>query len=305
MQIIGVDIARSWLDVSSLSGAYFRLPNDRSGFQQLSARLPVGAKLCMEATGVYYRPLAFYLAREGFTVYVVNPYQIKSFARGKLSRHKTDKTDSRLIAEYLSHFEPDLTPWDSAPDSLYLLSLIVRFTESLTVQHAGNLNRLHAMSYAHPSLLPVLSFVVGLLQSERERLDSVALDILAKDRLLSAWRKVLKALPGFGDVLTLRFLAHAGDLRRFRTARAFAAYTGLTPKLDSSGRVNRPAHISRLGPGQLRAVLYLASLSASRTRTSQGEFYRSLVKAGKPKKLAMTALANRLARAAWSVCVKG
>jgi transposase len=91
-------------------------------------------------------------------------------------------------------------------------------------------------------------------------------------------------------------------LRRFHSARAYAAYTGLTPRLYQSGQLPERASISRMGPSALRAAFWMAALSASRV-----EPYASLVArlSGKPKKLAITAVANRLARAAWAVVVKG
>jgi transposase len=99
-------------------------------------------------------------------------------------------------------------------------------------------------------------------------------------------------------------LAYSGDLRRFRSARAYAAYTGLTARVHQSGQLPERASISRMGPSALRAAFWMAALSASRVEPYASLVAR-LVQSGKPKKLAITAVANRLARAAWAVVVKG
>jgi transposase len=258
----------------------------------------------MEATGVYYRPLAYALHRAGFVVYVVNPLQVRAYAKSLLTRNKTDKADARLLARFLDQYRADLTPYEPLPEALYLASLLVRFAEGLNTQRTASLNRLHSWSYAHPHVHELVLSVPDSLQSLRVALYAEARAVLASYPLAISWLSALQTLPGIGPTLALKLLAYSGDLRRFRSARAYAAYTGLTPRVYQSGELVAQARISRIGPPALRSAYYLAAISATRTDSPQAALYRRLVEAGKPKKVALVAVAHHLARAAWAVCAK-
>ncbi|WP_018467928.1 IS110 family transposase [Calidithermus timidus] len=300
---VGVDISRSRLDVA-VGDDLSQWPNTPEGIAALIARLPSSSSVVMEATGVYYRPLAYALHRAGFAVYVVNPLQVRSYARSLLTRNKTDKADARLLARFLAQYRADLTPYEPLPEALYLASLLVRFAEGLTTQRTASLNRLHAWAYAHPRVHGLAQAVPQVLQDYRESLYSEARAVVEAYPVGASWLTSLQTLPGVGPTLALKLLAYSGDFRRFRSARAYAAYTGLTPRVYQSGELDTVARISRIGPPALRSSYYLAAVSATRTDTAQAAFYRRLVGSGKPKKLAIVAVAHRLARAAWAVCVR-
>jgi len=279
-----------------------QFPNPE-GIPDLLRQLPPGAVVGLEATGVYGRPLAFALHRSGFRVYVLNPLAVKSYARSLLRRAKTDRADARLIARFLAERHADLEPYEPTEDVLYqwvswfaslggwLLSVCCSY-------------RLHAWEYAWPDGLGLVRQVPDVLVSLRREVEAMALSLLETDS--EAWRhfQALQGLPGVGPSIALTILAYSGDLRRFRSARAYAAYTGLTPRLYQSGQLPERASISRMGPSALRAAFWMAALSASRVEPYASLVAR-LVQSGKPKKVAITAVANRLARAAWAVVVKG
>jgi transposase len=146
--------------------------------------------------------------------------------------------------------------------------------------------------------------VKAVLDRERDRVMALALETAEADELIARWLGGVRGLPGFGDASALRLLAYSGDLRRFGSARQFAAFTGLVPRFKQSGGRPEVGVISRIGSAELRGVLYWAAMSASQSRSVHGDFYRRLRANGKCGKVAMVALANRLARAAWSVCVR-
>jgi len=300
---IGIDVSRSRLDVA-ISDQLLQFPNTPDGISALIARLSVDASVVMEATGVYYRPLAYALHRAGFMVYVVNPLQVRAYARSLLSRNKTDKADARLLARFLAQYRDQLSPYHPLPEALYLSSLLVRFAEGLVSQRAATLNRLHAWAYASPHVHQLAKSVPDTLQTLRLAFYTEALALLKAEPLIYAWFEALQTLPGLGPISALKVLAYSGDMRRFRSARAYASYTGLTPRIYQSGELLPVARISRIGPPTLRGVYYFSALSAIRTNTPQAALYARLVEAGKPKKLALVAVAHRLARAAWSVCVR-
>ena len=284
MQHVGIDVSRSVLDITVYeTGEYFQVENKPFGFEYLNVKLGQVSNICMEATGVYYRPLALFLVHNHHNVFVENPLKIKSFFRTKLGRVKTDKQDSSLIAEYLVKFFADIRRWDSAPESLEMLSLTVRFAESLTIQRVGVVNRLHAALYASPKMIPKLERVLTTLGNERQVIYDIALSIIESDPLLQKWILALVDISGFSDILAMRFLAHAKDLRRFETAKKFASFTGLTPSLYESGQMKLSSRISRLGSSRLRSDLFLAARAASRSKGVYGDYYRKLVSREKPK----------------------
>ena len=298
---VGVDVSRARLDVA-LGDRVYQFPNP-DGIPDILALLPQGAVVGMEATGVYGRPLAFALHQAGFRVHVLNPAAVKAFSRSLLRRAKTDKADARLIARFLAERHGDLPPYDPTPDVLYQVGLLVRFARGLTAQRVAVLNRLHAWEYAWPQGLglDVVRSVPATLEALRAEVERVALNMLRSDSLGWRWFQALQSLPGVGEGIALTILAYSGDMRRFRSARAYAAFTGLTPKVYQSGEIPEVGRISRMGPPPLRAAFYLAALHARHVEPYAGLYVRLLDK-GKAKRLARIAVANRLARHAWAVC---
>jgi transposase len=102
----------------------------------------------------------------------------------------------------------------------------------------------------------------------------------------------------------VKALQQGTDLRRFKSGRHFASFCGITPSDVQSGGVNKQAHISRIGSPALRTILFLAAQGASKSKSKYGDLYKRLISQNKSKYRAYTALGNRLARAAWAVCVK-
>lgn len=301
--LVGIDVAARMLDCSWPGGEYARLPNSPAGWQKLIGRSP-GAVIVLEATGVYYYGLAVAAYTAGLGVRVVNPWQVRSFASSRLSRTKTDKVDAALIREFGERMFPDLAVWYPPPEGLLRVASLVRLGDGLVRHRVAAGNRVHALRHIDEFVATAAEDIASVLRAERVRVMRLALIGCEEDELLSVWLKQLQTLPGFGEIASLRLLAYAGDLRRFGSARKFAAYAGLTPRFKHSGEVKTPGAMSRIGSGPLRGVLYMAAISAGKSHSEHGEMYRRLVAKGKPKKVALVALANRLARAAWTVCIQ-
>lgn len=302
---VGVDVGSRWLDVAlGPEGEVVRVPNP-AGIPDLIRRLPPGAVVGLEGTGTYYRPLAYALHHEGFHVVVLNPYAVKSYGRSLLRRAKTDRADARLIARFLAERWQDLPPYHPSEDALALLGVLVRLWDGLTSDYVALLNRLQAWEYVVPGLSALLRDIPAGVEALRRRVLKEAVALVSSDALLSSWVEALMSLPGIGQVLALKILAYSGDLRRFQSARAYAAFTGLTPRILQSGLMPEASRMSRVGPPRLRGVFYMAAMAAYGSSPPHRLFVEGLMARGKPKKVALVALANRLARAAWSVCVKG
>lgn len=302
--VVGVDVGSRWLDTSWPGGASRRERNTVSGWERITTDA-LGMTLVMEATGVYYVGLARYAVSAGLDVRVANPWQVRAFASSRLARTKTDRVDAALIREFGERMGGDLPRWWPMPEALERVTGLVRFADGLMRHGVATSNRVHALSVVDASALESIGLSVKEhLVAERARVMDLALVAAEADVLLGGWLQRLGGLPGFRDYTSLRFLAYSGDLRRFGSARQFAAHTGLVPRFKQSGRAVEVGIMSRVGSAELRGVLYWAAMSASQTKSAHGEFYRRLRSEGKRGKVALVALANRLARAAWSVCVK-
>lgn len=264
-----------------------------------------GHLLVMEATGVYFVGLARHAVEAGVAVKVVNPWQVRAFATSRLSRTKTDKVDAALIREFGERMADRLPLWWPMPEALERVSVLVRFGDGLLRNGVAAGNRLHALSVLEAETVESIgSSVKAAMDAERQRVMELALAAANADELVGRWVVNLVSLPGFGTTSALRLLAYSGDLRRFGSARQFAAYTGLVPRFRQSGSAAEVGSMSRVGSAPLRSVLYWAAISAGQTKGEYGDFYRRLRATGKPGKVAVVALANRLARASWSVCVR-
>lgn len=302
--VIGVDVAYRWLDISWPDGQYRRERNTVVGWERLT-RAAEGMTIVLEATGVYYLGVARYASAAGVRIKVANPWQVRAFATSRLARTKTDKVDAALIREFGERMGSDLPTWWPMPEALERVSVLVRFGDGLQRDGVAASNRMHALGIIEAATVADIgASVKAVLDRERDRVMALALETAEADELIARWLDGVRGLPGFGDASALRLLAYAGDLRRFGSARQFAAFTGLVPRFKQSGGRPEVGVMSRIGSAELRGVLYWAAMSASQSRSVHGDFYRRMRANGKCGKVAMVALANRLARAAWSVCVR-
>lgn len=301
--VIGVDVGHRWLDLAFPDGSSTRVANSESGWLEVIDRAS-DSTLILEATGVYFRGLAIAAVRAGVSVRVVNPAQVRAFADSRLTRSKTDKLDARLIRDFGQRMYADLRPWFPAPDGLHRLITLVRLADGVMKQRVGAANRVHATRLGDPVLTGVAEHVTTILRAERRRIMDIAREQAESDELIRGWFGRLQELPGFGEISALRLLAYAGDLRRFPSGRHLASYAGVAPVFRQSGGSSEVGRISRVGSRELRSLLYWAALSASHSKSDVGELYRKLVEAGKPKKVALIAVSNRLCRIAWSVCIR-
>lgn len=224
----------------------------------------------MEATGIYYRSLAVAAVDAGVSVRVVNPFQVKAFAASRLTRQKTDKVDAKVIREYGVRMLDELRPWWPAPEALHRVQALVRLGDGLLRHRIAASNRAHALKFSDPVVLAAAEPLSKVLTVERARLMKTALEVARADDLIGMWVERLSGLPGVGELSALRILAYAGDLRRFGSARQFAAFTGLPPRFNQSGLGREVGRMSRVGSRELRGVLFWSAMSAGQSGVAVG-----------------------------------
>lgn len=306
--LLGIDIASLTFTTRLLHqgetvGEVAEFSNAPAGYRQLQQWLQqhgataAQTHLVMEATGVYWEECALFLHRQNFTVSVVNPAQIKAFARTTLRRAKTDATDADLIARFAFHMHPPL--WQPPALELEALQLIMRQRESYLSMLTEEKNRLHALErrpqVPHRVLQTTKQHIAFLQRHIQNLEDSFKKDI----KQYPQWQESLDLLlqiPGIGLVTAATLLTETQALGSFVQARQLTAYAGIAPAPYCSGSsVKRPSSISKIGNPRLRRAFFLAALSATRFCSSPfSAFYRRLREKGKPPKVALVAVARKL-----------
>jgi len=250
----------------------------------------------MEATGCYSQELARWLQRDlpGSRVAIVNPSLVKAFGRSLALRNKTDRLDACMLARYGQERAPEA--WmPMAPERAELRDLIRTRAKLVRLQVTIRLRLDDALGRIGSPAGKAQQKVLKVLQGQVEALDKAIERQLRQVAELGHAVELLTTIPGVGRVTAATLLGEAGDLRSFRRGRQLAAFVGVSPRrYDSGSSVRGRTRMCRIGGVHARTVLYMAAVSASRTATPLGDFYRHLVNQGKPKKSALGALMRKL-----------
>ena len=269
--IIGIDISKDSFDVvlRSTAGEQHRVfSNDQKGFKALVgwAEKQPGrvAHICMEATGNYWEGLAECLYQGGYTVSVVNPYQIKRYGDHLLNRNKTDKADASLIAEYCEKDRERLRAWKPNTPEIKALRSMARRLDELEGMKQQEQNRLKSgvtdlvvIESLQENIKHLKDQIKALMKKIKEHVEQHP-DLREKQRLLTS-------IPGIGKLTAIKLLAEIGDIRDFVSAPQLSAYAGLAPKQFRSGNsVHKQTRISKQGRTELRRCLYMPAVVASK-----------------------------------------
>ena len=306
--VLGIDIAKDSFAVcllspgKSLCGSF---ANDAKGFAVLGRWLSKHktglVHACMEATGRYWEGLAFYLYQAGHPVSVVNPARIHSYAKSQLSRNKTDALDAELIARFCQREEPPL--WTPPPQEVRELQAMTRHLDALLANHTQESNRLQSglPSAAVKRLIEEhLAFLDAQITALKQRIEThIDSHPALKDK-----RDLLSTIKGIGDATAARLLGD--NIQSFSSAKALAAYAGLSPRLDQSGTsVHRQARLSKTGSGSLRRALYWPAITAMRFNPIIRSLCQRLRERGKPEMVIIAAAMRKLLCLALGVLKSG
>ncbi len=315
--IVGIDISKETISVRLMIlgespqpvGDIETFPNCEVGYGQLNqwlVRCGVLARttqVVMEATGVYWEGSALYFYEHGFQVSVVNPAQIKYFARTTLMRGKTDALDADLIARFGVSVKPRI--WTPPGESMESLQVFIHQREAYVAMLTQEKNRLHALQHrAHcpRQVITMTKAHIRFLEKRITELEHAFKDLLKKT---PAWQRsidLLTSIPGVGLITAGVLLTETLAFSTLVNARQLAAYAGLAPAPFLSGTsVHRPTRISKIGNARIRQAVYLASLSGIRANPVLKTFYQRLRANGKPAKVALVAVARKLLTIAFAL----
>lgn len=287
---IGIDVSKDRLDVAvEPGGEAWQTTNDLPGIASLVERLLAlqPTTVILEATGGFELPLTGALLAAGLPASVVNPRQVRDFARATGQLAKTDAIDARVLARFGGAVRPELRP---LPDEAtrQLAALVARRRQLIEMLTAEK-NRLRLAARA------VRRDIQQHIRWLERRLSDLDGDLAQQVRSSPSWRErddLLQSVPGIGPVSSVTLLAQLPELGRLNR-KEIAALVGVAPLNRDSGTLRGRRTIWG-GRAHVRATLYMATLTATRHNPVIRSFYTRLLAAGKPKKVALVACMRRL-----------
>ena len=287
---VGIDVAKDQFDVAVRpSGDTWSVSYDEAGVDDLVARLKEFAPdaVITESTGGLELPLVAALAAASLPVAVVNPRQVRDFAKSTGQLAKTDRLDAQVLAHFGEAVRPPMRPLRDA-DTQKLGSVLTRRRQVMDILVAER-NRL---GRATAEVRPRIEAHISWLKQELSDLDT---DLRQRIHSSPVWREkddLLRSVPGVGQQISLTLLAHLPELGELNR-KQIAALVGVAPFNRDSGP-HRGKRSVWGGRARVRAALYMGALVASRRNPVLKEFYHRLLEAGKPKKVALTACMRKL-----------
>jgi transposase len=276
---VGIDVSKAALDVSVRpAGTAWSAANDSGGIDALVQRIAAlsPALVVLEATGRYEAPCAAALAAAGVPVAVVNPRQVRDFAKATGRLAKTDALDAAVLALFAERVRPEPRALPDA-ESEALTAILAR-RRQLTQMLVAEKNRAHV---AAPAVQKSLKKHVRWLERELSGVDD---DLQAAIRASAVWRAkddLLRGVPGVGRVLATTLLADLPELGQLNR-REIAALVGVAP-LDRDSGAFRGQRSIWGGRATVRTALYVGALAAVRSNPPIKAFYERLVESGKPE----------------------
>jgi transposase len=288
--VVGIDVAKDKLDIAVRPSAeQWVAPQTEEGLAALVARLVAVAPalVVLEATGGYELPVAAALATAGLPVAVVNPRQVRAFARGIGQLAKTDALDAQVLARFAEVVRPTPRPLPEA-QAQELSALVTRRRQILGMLVAERQRLATALLAVRPHITRHIRF----LEAELSDLDQQLRDAVQASPLWREQEDLLRSAPGIGPATAVALLAEVPELGQL-DRKKIAALVGVAPFPCDSGTL-RGRRIVWGGRARVRSALYMATLVAVRHNPVLRAFYQRLCAAGKPKKVALTACMHKL-----------
>lgn len=305
MTYIGIDVSKDTFVVAyspEKASKTRTFKNTTKGIHEFIQTVSKDKQHCvMEATGNYSALLVYLLSEAGITTSLENPLKVKNFARVMLSTVKTDDVDAHLIALYGEKMNP--APYKLRSDAILTLKqkrTVIRQLKKQLMATKNLKGSMEVLSFFDSKCRKSIEQTIAFLEKQVKHLEE-DLSVLAK----SEYKKqmdLLTAIRGIGVTLAAAFIMATGGFTYFDNAKQLTRYLGLSPSYQQSGTsVNFKGHINRNGDSSLRSQLYVAAFASLRCNTECRACYDRLRSNGKPGKVAVIAVANKLVRQAFAV----
>ena len=305
---IGIDVSKKTLDVSWKVGGtvkHLKVSNDKTGFLVLVKKVPSDSHFVMEATGVYYLNLAFFLSSKKKSLSVVNPLSIKRYGQMLLKRAKTDKADALLIAQYAESQQPK--EWKVSNTKVLQMQQLLALISKLTIHDRTYANQLEAFrqnpfcsKVAIRSLIKMRQQLKEQVKKLEKELYEMAIEYCPKVM------EILQSIPGVGNKTAISLVVATDGFKKFDDGRKLCSFLGLTPKISQSGTsLNSSKGITKIGQRSARKSLYMCSIVAMQRNPACKQMYQRMLEQGKPAKVALIAVSAKIVRQATTMVKKG
>jgi transposase len=289
--IVGIDVSKDRLDVAIRpSGEAFVVARNATGLEELGQRLASLAPylVALEATGGFETVVAASLGAAGLPLAVVNPAQIRAFAKALGKRAKTDPIDAAVIAHFAEATRVEPRPLPDEATQL-LADLVARRRQIVAMIGAERQREKRATAKR------LKKSIARLIKAMEKELTSVDTDLDDAMHASPLWREkedLLASVPGIGPVIARSLIAELPELGRL-TRKQIAALAGLAPWTRQSGQWRGKSFIGG-GRTAVRTALFQGAMVASRHNPVLKSFFHHLTAAGKPKMVALIAIARKL-----------
>lgn len=310
MMVLGIDIGKlnffvHLLDNEYVKGHHKSFQNTSSGFEDLQAWLKKHGvdclHACMEASGSYGVGLAEFLVSQGYSVSIVNPIRIRRYAESRLARIKTDKQDALVIALFCLKEKPAF--WVPMPEEFKHLQALVQRCDNLKKLKQQEANRLEANLSG--AVRVSVEKMIGCIEEQIAFVEAAIKEHIERHIVIKERIALLSSIPGI-SLITARKLLTAINFANFGSARAVAAFIGLTPTIRESGTsLNKRSRISKTGSKSARQALYMPAIVSIRHNPIIKAFAENLLARGKAKMAIVCAAMRKLLHIAYGVLKSG
>jgi transposase len=289
-QYVGIDVCKKYLDVYIRpQGDYFRTENDSTGVTQIQNKLTELKIECivLEATGGMEQLAARTLSQKGLPVVIINPRQVKNFARASGKLAKTDKIDAQILAHFAQAIQPEIRPManDAEQELKELVSRRRQIVEMISAERAR-------LNSSRGTVQVGVKEHVEWLKQKQQELEAAIGEATSQKQEWQSRIERLESVPGIGPVVARTLVADLPELGKL-THKQIASLVGLAPFNRDSGTCRGKRMIAG-GRAAVRSILYMAALVGIRHNPVLREFYEKLIQRGKLKKVALVACMHKL-----------
>lgn len=304
---LGLDVSKLYIDCCfkvNQSYQHIKISNDEAGFQFLLDFIKQNnfnineIYACCEATNIYYLLIANFFVQNNIKISVVNPKIIKSYADYHLKRVKTDKQDSKLIADYCENDKPEL--WQpKAVQKAQLTSLHRRCNDLTQILVSEKLRLDVADEYAKQSVEKVIAFLEEELKDCRAEMQQ----LIDSDEELSHKQKILESITGVGRTTSQILLPVLSEIEKFSSHKKLISYLGLSPIIRQSGKYKGQERVSKMGDKSIRKALYMPARSACTRSKLWRQWFDEQIARGKHAKQIYVMMMSKIVKYAY-FCIK-
>jgi len=313
-KFVGIDISKQTFDIyfeDDGHGNHVNLKQTAEGYKTLRQLIGKDRICVMEATGNDHLKLVNALYHAGIQSVMENPLKVKRFSQMNLQRSKTDKADSKMIYDYGTTvlasgkyhvWEPDNEDIGELKQYDTVCSQLIKQRTSL-----NNLEEaLAALTGLNKEVSVILMDIIKTIEKGIKELEKGMLDLVKKHH--GDTFNLVTSVPGVGPKTATMMIGLTDGFRKFshENVKQFISYIGMSPRTFESGTsVKGKAHISKVGNGRVRGLLYMCSWTAKRSNQQCANLYERLAAKGKPEKVIKVAIAHKLIRQIFGVVKNG